>query len=55
MKSQIKGTVIISQNAKQLTNDDIVRCIFGKSLNEFVNDIQENKNGKYDFLYKKDA
>jgi hypothetical protein len=53
MESQIKGTVIISQNAKPLTTDDIVKCIFGKSLNAFVNEIRENKGGKYDRLYER--
>jgi len=48
-----KGTVTISQNAKPLTDDNIVRCLFGKSLNAFVNEIKENKNGKYDGLYKR--
>lgn len=51
MNNKIKGTVVISKDAKELTTDILVRCIFGKSFDSFVNEIKENKNGKYDFLY----
>jgi len=46
-----KGIVVILPNARPLTADEAVRCVFAKSLKDFAAEVRENKDGKYDSLY----
>lgn len=48
--SEVK--VVVLPNARKLTNDEICRCVFGKPLEAIIKDIRDNKDGKYDSLYK---
>lgn len=41
----------INRPAKDLTPDEICKSIMGKSIAQFVRDIQINKNGEYDCLF----
>lgn len=50
MPERPKGRVIIHKDVPA-TPDDIVRGIFGISLNQLVKDIQTNADGRYDSLY----
>lgn len=50
MPERPKGRVIIHKDVTT-SPDDIVRGIFGISLNQLVQDIQTNANGQYDSLY----
>jgi len=46
--------MVIDPNAKPMTPDLLIRILFGKSMKEFVQEIRENKDGKYDNLFVKD-
>lgn len=46
-----KGKFVILPNTKKLSDDAIVRCIFGVSFDTFVKEVRENRDGKYDSLY----
>lgn len=47
----VKGSIRISPNAEPLTADRLIRALFGMPIDQFVKDIQENHNGKYNRLY----
>lgn len=48
----IKGDIRVSPDAEPLTADRLIRALFGMPLDQLVKDIQENREGKYDGLYK---
>lgn len=51
MKEQPKINIVFNPTEK--TNEQIVRSIFGMGMNALVQDILQNKNGKYDLVYEK--
>lgn len=48
----IKGDIRVSPDAEPLTADRLIRALFGMPLDQLVRDIRENREGKYDGLYK---
>ena len=51
MENTSKGKMVIDTNAKPLTPETAIRCVFGISLDSLIRDIRENKGGRYDSLY----
>lgn len=52
MPDQTKSKVIIDKEAVPLTPDTLVRALFGMPIDRLVKDIRENRDGKYDCLYR---
>ena len=46
-KKEPKREFIILPTARKLTNDEICRCVFGKSMETLVREIRDNKDGKF--------
>lgn len=40
---------------RKLTHQQVVMGVMGISLEQLINDIRENRDGRYDFLYIKNA
>lgn len=50
-----RGTVVVDPNAKPARAEDYIRLRFGMSLPELIKDMHENRDGKYDCLFVKEA
>lgn len=48
-----KFNVVIDESARAITPDQLCRCVTGMTTEQLAKDIMLNRNGKYDFLYKK--
>jgi len=53
-KEPPKYRVIINPEIK-FTDDDICRLLFGMNKEQFIKEISDNKGGKYDELYDREA
>lgn len=55
MKKTVNAKIIIRDDAKELTPDLAARIFFGMPLDRLIEDIRENRGGKYDSLYINDG
>lgn len=46
-----QGKIVFAPDARHITDDELVRLVMGKSMDQFIKDIILNKNGEYDSLY----
>lgn len=51
-KPKLRAEMVISPNAKPFTAELAAQAFFGMSLENLVREIKENKDGKYDRIYK---
>lgn len=50
-REPLKCEFVICDTEKTMEPEEIVRGIFGISIQQLIKDIQLNKDGKYDALY----
>lgn len=48
----MQAKIVVAENARTLSPEQLVELFFGKSLSELAREIKANPGGKYDALYK---
>ena len=55
MSCKYKMRTVIETPAQELSAEHVIYMLFGKTVEEFVKDVQLNRNGKYNQLYGEEA
>ena len=55
MSRKYKMRTVIETPAQELSAEHVIYMLFGKTVEEFVKDVQLNRNGEYNQLYGEEA
>ena len=53
--STIRAQTVINAPANQITAENLVMMLFGMPVERFAQEVKENRNGKYNLAYGKEA